>query len=230
MLYVYRTLFFGVLVGCILVGLVGCGGTAADNQPPVIDRVDGTRAVHVGDSADYTCWASDPESKPLDYSWTATRGSLRFTWSRMARWFPPDSAGTDTLCVVVTDGGDSAVTESVFVSVLHDTTTFIWWDGAVRAGAYREWPDSVQAGFTIAGRSTTVSDTLTQVFLSIYRESEFQAWVEGRSAQALFHRLAYQADSFAVPVTVTDRYHVVIDNTEGPSDYNYWLWVFSVSR
>ena len=82
MLYVHRTLFFGVLVSSILVGLVGCG-TVAENRPPVIDRVDGALAVHVGDSVDYTCVASDPESKPLDYSWTATRGSLRFTWSRI---------------------------------------------------------------------------------------------------------------------------------------------------
>ena len=229
MLYVHRTLFFGVLVSSILVGLVGCG-TVAENRPPVIDRVDGNRDVHVGDSVDYTCVASDPESKPLDYSWTATRGSLRFTWSRMARWFPPDSAGYDTLCVVVTDGGDSVVTESVFVSVLHDTTTMVWWDGAVRAGAYREWSDSVEAGFKIAGRSTTVSDTSTQVYLSIYQENEFQEWLEGQPAQALFHRLAYESDSFAVPVTATDRYHVVIDNTASSSDYNYWLWVFSVSR
>jgi len=230
MLYVHRVSFFGVLAGLVLIILSGCGGMAAENQPPKIDRIDGAQSVHVGDSIDYTCVASDPESKPLDYTWTTTRGSLRFAWSRMARWFPPDSAGYDTLCVVVTDGGDSAVTESLFVTVLHDTTTIVWWDGAVRAGAYREWSDSVRVGFKIAGRSTTVSDTSGQVFLSVYRESEFQAWVEGRAAQPLFHRLAYEADSFAVNVAETDRYHVVLDNTERGSDYNYWLWVFSVSR
>lgn len=216
-----------VLAGCIL---AGCGGTSVENQPPWIDRVDGARSVHVGDSTDYSCFAGDPESKPIDYAWTVTRGSLRFTWSRMARWLPPDSAGYDTLCVTVTDGGDSVVTESVFVTVLRDTTTMVWWDGAVRGGAYREWPDSVPAGFTIAGRSTTVADTMVPAYLSIYRESEFHAWLEGRSAQPLLRRLAHQADSFAVPVTVTDRYHVVIDNTESSTDYNYWLWVFSVSR
>lgn len=199
------------------------------NRPPVINWIDGARRLHAGDSADYFCNASDPEGKQLDYHWRATVGTLRFSWGRTARWYAPDSADTAWLAVTVSDDGDSAVTDSFEVVVMPDTETIVWWDGAVRAGEYLDWSDTVRAGYRIAGYSTTVADTIGEVYLMVFDEGSFQRWAAGEPAVALLRRIAYRADSFSVRVPVTDQYRIVIDNTLRAADYNYWLWVFSVT-
>jgi hypothetical protein len=60
-------------------------------------------------------------------------------------------------------------------------------------------------------------------------DANFLQWVGHGSSVPLYRRIAYEADSFSVLVPESDRYHIVVDNTERGADYNYWLWVFSVT-
>jgi hypothetical protein len=129
----------------------------------------------------------------------------------------------------VTDDADSTDTDSIEVIVLRDTVTLVWWDGAVRGGGYAEWSDSVRAGCRIAGFSSTSTDTTGSVYLTVLDDANFLQWVGHGSSVPLYRRIAYEADSFSVLVPESDRYHIVVDNTERGADYNYWLWVFSVT-
>jgi hypothetical protein len=214
------------LAACLL---LACG-TRAPNEPPEIHAVNGARFVSAGDSAEYTCAASDPEGQDLTFRWVSTRDTLRWNWGDRVRWVAPDSADTARLTVTVIDESLFATEESIKVVVLRDTVDILWWDGAVRGGTYREWPCSLRVNHTIAGRSRTVADSIGDVYFAILDEANFGNWTAGEPSVALFRRLAYRADSFAVVVPATGRYHIVVDNTERAGDYNYWLWVFRISR
>lgn len=209
--------------------LLSCG-TTAPNQPPEISGFGGPAYLSAGDSAVYSCYATDPEEQSLTFHWSCTRDTLRWNWGQTVRWVAPDSADTARFTVAVVDDSGRGVEDSFAVVVLRDTSDVLWWDGAVRAGAYRAWPCSLRVNHTIAGRSRTVADTIGDVYFAILDEQNFENWVAGLPSLALYRKLAFRADSFAVTVPATDRYHILVDNTERAQDYNYWLWVFRITR
>jgi hypothetical protein len=145
------------------------------------------------------------------------------------RWIATDTADTARFVVTVTDDSGLAVVESTTVWVMRDSVEMLYWDGAVRAGDHRSWWDSVEARHTIAGSSTTVADSIGDVYLLIFSEAEYQNWLSGGSPHPLLQRIAYKADSFAVMVPATDQYRIVIDNSERTEDYNFWLRVLKIS-
>jgi len=191
----------------------------------VISSVDGSRSVMARDSADYTCNASDPEWKQLSYSWSQEGGNLGWDWGDGVRWFAPESSGEGVIRVTVTDEDGLTASDSLTVIVRAETVGVLFWDAAVKAGGYHAWPDTVRAGYKLYGRCGC--DT-GDIFLMVMDDTNFTKWAAGQTAVPLLQRMPYQEDrdTFSVRIAAFGRYHVIMDNTQGAEDYNYYLNVW----
>jgi hypothetical protein len=212
--------------------LVLCStGCDSPNKPPVVTSLDGPAVVSARDSAAYSCQAYDPEWRSLlRYHWSASSGSIARESASTAMWLTPAASETAWVYVAVEDDSGSSTTDSMRVRVLRDTMTFIpGWEGAVKPGMYVTWYDSIIAGDTVFGRTNTPADSFGDVFLMALDEANFTRWVEHGTPVVIYRRIAYgRYDTFSFAVGVTDQYHIVIDNTQGDADYNYWIRAISV--
>jgi hypothetical protein len=99
--------------------LLNCGGTETIepiNQGPSITFTFTEIAVRDNLTHDLTVAVSDPEGDPLTVTWFITSGTLtaQNSSNTIMRWDPPDSPGTDTIVVSVSDGEFSeSVTEEI---------------------------------------------------------------------------------------------------------------------
>ena len=214
--------FFRVLFPTAALLLV-VGGCAQPKEAPVISSIDGNRSVRARDSADYTCNASDPDWKLLSYSWSQQGGSLGWDWGRNVRWFAPESSGKGLIRVTVTDEDGLTASDSFAVDVRAETLGVLFWDGAAKAGDFRAWPDTIRAGYKLYGQCG--SDT-GDIFLMVMDDTNFTKWVAGQPAVPLLQRLPYKADTFSVMIHAFGRYYLIMDNTQGAKDYNYYLNVW----
>jgi hypothetical protein len=58
-------------------------------------------------------------------------------------------------------------------------------------------------------------------------DSNFTKWVAGRTAIPLLQRRPYNTkDTFSVRIGAFGLYHLIMDNTHGAEDYNYFLYVW----
>jgi hypothetical protein len=205
----------------LLLGIAGC---PQPKEPPVIESIDGSRSVEARDSAGYTCNASDPDLKQLSYSWSQEGGSLGWDWGRNVRWFAPESSGRAFLHVIVTDEDGLSAVDSLDITVRAETTDILNWDGAVKAGQYQQWPDSVFAGYRLYGYCVCDSGSL---ILKVMDDSSFAAWVAGRAVSPLWDTIVPDKwSAFAVPIEDSGLYHIIMDNKDGTGDYNYALHVW----
>jgi hypothetical protein len=202
--------------------LVLAAGCTETNYGPIIDKVEGSRNISAGDSVDFLCDASDPEGQPLDFAWSASDGLLLWDWGNTVRWVTPDSADTVRMSVTVTDDQGVSVEDSFEVIVRPDTVGLFFWDGAVKAGYYVSWPDTIKAGYKLYGYCG--SDT-GEIFLLVMDDTNYTRWRVGEPSVALLQRMPYLKDTFSLRITATGLYYIVMDNRQGAEDYDYWLWV-----
>ena len=192
-------------------------------EAPVISSIDGSRSVEARDSADYRCKATDPDWKRLSYDWSQEGGSLAWDWGESVRWYAPDFSGRGVIKVTVTDEDGLAATDSLSVTVRAETVGVLSWDAAIKAGGYWSWHDSIRAGYKLYGRCG--SDT-GDIFLMVMDDSNFARWRAGEPAVPLLRRLPYIRDTFSLKISLLGLYHLVVDNTVGAEDYNYFLNVW----
>ena len=205
----------------MLLAVVGC---PQPKEAPVISSIDGSRSVEARDSVDYTCNASDPDFKQLSYSWYQEGGRLGWDWGKNVRWFAPESSGRGAIRVTVTDEDGLTASDSITVTVRAETAGVLFWDAAVKAGDYQTWSDSVRARYKLYGYCG--SDT-GEIFLMVMDDSNFTKWVAGQTAIPLLRRRPYVSrDTFSVPIKALGFYHLIMDNTQGAEDYNYYLNVW----
>jgi len=204
-------------------GALLLSGCPQPKEAPVISSVDGSRSVRARDSADYLCNATDPDWKQLSYSWSAERGRLGWSWGKSVRWFAPDSSGRALVRVTVSDEDGLSAQDSLVVTVRAETLGVLFWDGAVKAGNFRAWPDTIREGYKLYGRCG--SDT-GDIFLMVMDDSNFTSWVAGQPAVPMLQRLPYDRDTFSVWIRRFGLYHLIMDNTQGAKDYNYFLSVW----
>jgi hypothetical protein len=202
--------------------LVVLSGCPQPKEPPVITSVDGSRSVRARDSADYWCNASDPDYKQLSYSWTVEGGRLGWNWGRNVRWFAPDSSGEALVRVTVTDEDSLSASDSLTVVVRAETIGVLFWGAAVKSGDYVEWPDTIRAGYKLYGNIG--SDTGSIYFL-VMDDSNFNRWVVHEPAVPMLQRLPYlkHSDTFSLSIPAFGVYHLIMDNTQGEEDYDYWI-------
>jgi hypothetical protein len=204
----------------LLLALAGC---QQPKQAPVISAIDGSRSVRARDSVDYTCNARDPNLQQLSYSWSQEGGSLGWDWGKSVRWFAPESSGQGFIRVTVTNEDGLMASDSFSVTVRADTLGVLFWDAAVKAGEFAAWPDTIRAGYKLYGYCG--SDT-GNIFLMVMDDSNFTKWIAGQPAKPLLQRLPYTRDTFSVGISAFGLYHLIMDNTQGAEDYNYYLYVW----
>jgi len=215
-------LFCRVLLpaAALLLVFAGC---PQPKEAPVISSIDGSRSVRARDSADYTCNARDPDWKLLSYAWSQEGGRFGWDWGKNVRWFAPESSGEGVIRVTVTDEDGLTASDSFTVTVRAETLGVLFWDAAVKAGDFWAWPDTVRAGYKLYGQCG--SDT-GDIFLMVMDDTNFNKWVAGQPAVPLLQRLPYGKDTFSVRIAAFGRYHLIMDNTQGAEDYNFYLNVW----
>jgi len=89
----------------------------AINHPPVIDSLTTERetVVKAGTST-IECVASDPDGDELSYTWSAERGNISGEGA-IVTWVAPNTYGTYTITVTVTDGRGGEASESIRIEV-----------------------------------------------------------------------------------------------------------------
>jgi hypothetical protein len=202
--------------------LLAVAGCPQPKEPPIISSIDGSRSVEARDSVDYTCNASDPDSKQLSYSWSQEGGSLGWDWGRDVRWFAPDSSGRGAIRVTVTDEDGLSAVDSFTVTIRAETTGVLFWDAAVKSGEYQAWSDTVRAGYKLYGYCGSDSGSIV---LMVMDDSNFRKWVAGQAAEALL-KMRTPDTTFSVGISAFGLYHLIMDNTHGAKDYNYYIDVW----
>jgi len=103
----------------------GRGGEAAAeltigvavNHSPVIDSLTAERQkVRKAMTSTIECTASDPDGDELSYTWSTSEGSISGEGS-VVTWVAPNTFGTYTITVTVTDGRGSQATQSIEIVV-----------------------------------------------------------------------------------------------------------------
>ncbi|MGC9317985.1 MAG: Ig-like domain-containing protein [Armatimonadota bacterium] len=103
------------LVGCGGGGGTDGGGTA--NRDPVINSVSAlASAIWPSETTTITCDASDPDGDGLTYTWTATHGNIQRN-GKSVTYDAPESGGTPTIEVTVTDGNGGRAVQELTLTV-----------------------------------------------------------------------------------------------------------------
>ena len=139
------------------------------DHPPVISTMTAVPAsVSTGAAAAITCSASDVDSDTTTYSWSAASGNITGTGLTVS-WTAPDSSGTYTIGVTVSDGRGGSADGSIDIDVLPvlnedfetgDLSKFAW-----TAGGDAPWvvQSSVAYGGTYAAQAGPITDNQTSV-------------------------------------------------------------------
>ena len=205
----------------LLLALAGC---QQSKEAPVITAIDGSRSVEARDSSFYLCNVSNFDLQQFSYVWSGSVGRLGWNWGRYVLWFAPESSGRAVVRVTVTNENGLSAVDSLAVTVRAETAGMLFWDGAVKAGHHQEWSDSLRSGYELYGYCGSDSGRLT---LMIMDDSNFGKWVAGQPAVSLLMDTPpNKGHAFSVQVGPIGLCHIVIDNTEGAQDYNYWLYVW----
>jgi hypothetical protein len=204
--------------------LLADAGCQQPKEAPVISAIDGSRSVRARDSAGYTCNASDPNLEPLSYSWSQEGGRLGWDWGKTVRWLAPESSGQSIIRVTVTNEDGLSASDSLRVTVRAETAGVLFWDGAVKAGDFQAWSDTVRPGYETYGYCGSDSGKL---FLMVMDDSSFTNWVAGQPPVWLLRETASdKGNAFSVRIGALGLYHIIMDNKEGTADYNYYLYVW----
>lgn len=109
-------LIVAVVVGVVvLVSVVLSAGPA--HQPPVIASLEvKSDRVFPSGSTEIVCTASSPGGRELGYEWSASGGDIQGTGANIT-WIAPDSEGTYTVSVNVTDTRGATAADSVGINV-----------------------------------------------------------------------------------------------------------------
>ena len=199
-------------------------GCPQPKEAPVISSIDGSRSVEARDSVDYTCVASDPDWKQLSYLWSQEGGNLGWDWGKTVRWFAPESSGEGVVRVTVTDEDGLSASDSLTIAVRAETVGVLFWDAAVKESSYQAWSDTVRAGYKLYGYCGSDEG---DVFLMVMDDTNFTKWVGGQPATPLRRCIPYNTDdTFSVRISAFGLYHLIMDNTEGATDCNYYLNVW----
>jgi hypothetical protein len=162
--------------------------------------------------------------KQVSYSWLQEGGRLGWDWGKKVRWFAPESSGRGFLRVTVTNEDGLSAVDSLDITVRAETTDILNWDGAVKAGQYQAWPDSVRAGHELYGYCLSDSGKLV---LRVMDDSSFTKWVAGHTVIPLWDTIVpAKWTAFSLRIAASGLYHIIMDNKGGIGDYNYGLHVW----
>ena len=116
-----RVKYIRILFISILLLFIGCGDdddslvTPDENIPPIVETVTASDdSVNVNETITVVCKATDADEDGLTYSWSATGGTFPgSTDGASVTWQAPESSGSFTITVEVSDGEESATGEII---------------------------------------------------------------------------------------------------------------------
>lgn len=114
-----------ILVLCLALLMQGCGGGGGGtktNKPPRIDALTPPKGetvnVAIGSELTFSVTASDPDDDQLGYSWSKTgEGVLTAGNKSVVTWTAPETTGTASVTVVVSDGKDGTVSHTWNIAI-----------------------------------------------------------------------------------------------------------------
>ncbi len=87
------------------------------NQPPTINSLTAEQETSTLTESQIVCEANDADGDVLNYQWSADGGTITGEGSSIA-WVAPDTAGSYTIEVAVTDGKGGKATDSTTIVVI----------------------------------------------------------------------------------------------------------------
>uniref|UniRef100_A0A7V3PUJ4 Uncharacterized protein n=1 Tax=candidate division WOR-3 bacterium TaxID=2052148 RepID=A0A7V3PUJ4_UNCW3 len=210
-----RRILLLTLSGFGLVVFVQC---RTEFEPPVIEGIFGNTRVQVRDSCLFECRVAPGAKGPLSFQWWCSGGRFEAQRAERGKWYAPESSGTVSIGVEVTDGLDRKTADSIEVQVEPRVVTFVNWEGAIKAGESVYFSDSCIVGYRLSG--TVRSDT-GNVYLIFLDEGNFYRWQQGLSYQPRIRRLAYQSIPLNDTIPVSGIYYLVLDNSGNFNDCSY---------
>jgi hypothetical protein len=111
-----------VVLAAVAVLVKGCGDGATPNGSPQVGSLTSDAAeVSPDGSCTLTCTATDPEGHGLSFDWSCSGGTITGSGASV-NWTAPDTPGTYTVTVIVSDGTSSA-TSTVDIEVVNNPPT-----------------------------------------------------------------------------------------------------------
>ena len=89
---------------------------AAENHKPVINYITAQQQVSPSSNSRLTCVATDADTDPLIYAWSANSGKIVGDGDTVT-WIAPETPGTYTIGVTVTDGKGGEARDSTNIVV-----------------------------------------------------------------------------------------------------------------
>ncbi len=90
------------------------------NKPPVIDSLTpSATTVARGESCTIICAATDPDADTLTYAWSTTGGAISGEGDTVT-WTAPDTEGTYTISVTVSDDSGESASDSCTIEVVNN--------------------------------------------------------------------------------------------------------------
>ena len=113
-----RCLVAGLLIISVLMG----GGCGMFNKPPVINSLTpSATTVARGESCTISCSATDPDADDvLSYAWSVTGGALSGEGDTVT-WTAPDTEGSYTISVTVSDDSEESASDSCTIEVVNNS-------------------------------------------------------------------------------------------------------------
>lgn len=116
---------YGMSWRLVVVGLMLCSGiwlfsSCNNNSYPVINSLQSqTTVVAPSSSCEVTCIADDTDGDELNYAWSADGGKISGEGNTIT-WTAPDTSGTYSVAVTVSDGNDGEATKQLCMAVQAD--------------------------------------------------------------------------------------------------------------
>ena len=108
-----------VAVSLVILAMLMGGGCVTNTAPIISSLTPSAESVERGESCTVSCTATDPDDDILTYDWSATGGTVSGTGNSVT-WDAPDTAGTYTVSVTVSDGKDGTDSDSCTIEVVNN--------------------------------------------------------------------------------------------------------------
>ncbi len=109
-----------VVAGLIIISVLMGSGCGMFNKPPVISSLTPSATeVARGESCTISCVATDPDEDILTYAWSVTGGALSGAGDTVT-WVAPDTEGTYTISVTVSDESGEPASDSCTIEVVNN--------------------------------------------------------------------------------------------------------------
>jgi hypothetical protein len=195
-------------------------------EPPVIWRFRGDTLVKALDSAEYSCIAWTRGKHGVVYTWEASRGRLAWDYDTLVKWYAPETSGTASLRVTAVNEWDYNDSDTLLVRVIPVRSTVLSYDGAVKPSSFREWRDSLRAGYLVEGEFRVDTNTVSFFILD---SADRVRWAGNDSFDGLVKTKAADEDTFNVVVRNTGWYSMIIDNRSGKVEKGIQVRVYKTT-